>query len=453
MKKMFTNKPMLFCFSPSWALLLVSFRLCLPHQPFHIFLTLIASITAAIVWSYGTLQALFSQPEDHWHRKRVWSTPLVIGCSFLAAALLTILGGIRHDHISYLEQWATINAGNDPWANTSNTYFPLHAFLAPLAAIHPLLIKCIFAVTTFAAILLSSLGPVVAKEQLTHENKATLFIAIALSPYTIISFYWFGLNDALTGSFMLLATILATRRGFHPKTEMLAGSLIAIAACVKIYPLLVAPFFLVRERRIQWSFLGGCAAGLLIIFTASFCLWGKSTLDPFIMASTRGPSFLSPFNALYQLHIDAIRYSTFLMLLALAACFLYYLICNIDFPTAVWMALVIALFFYRVGHLQFLAFAVFFAPFLIRHWSSIFEQETTVKLSTALFTWIGFLNWFQLQYVLNCGMTFDTPARIFRDHGAWPYTIVLALTLTTFIKQLSMPLGSKQIMADSNSPP
>ncbi|MFM7753924.1 MAG: glycosyltransferase family 87 protein [Cyanobium sp.] len=453
MEKISTNSLLLLYFLPSWALLLVSFSLCLPHQALHILLTLIASITAAFLWSYGTWQALFSQPAEHLHGKGLWSTSLVIGCSFLATALLVILGGIRHDQISYLGQWATINAGSNPWSDPSNTYFPLHAFLAPLAAIHPLLVKCLFAVISFTAILLSALGPVVAKERLTRNGKVTLFMAIALSPYTIITIYWLGLNDALTGSFMLLATILATRWGSNTKTEMLAGCLIALGACLKMYPLLVAPFFLVRKRKIQWSFLGGCAASLIIVLAASFGLWGESTFDPFVKAGTREPTFLSPFNALYQINIDATRYSTLLMLLALAACFFYYLIRNIDFPTAVAMGLAIALFFYRVGHLQFLAFVVFFTPFLIRHWSSIFDQEATAKLSTALLTWVGFLNWFQLQYALNCGMTLDTPSRIFRDHGAWPYAIVLTLTFATFIKRMSMPLGRSQIMADSDSPP
>ncbi len=452
-KKLLADSPILLYFLPSWALLLVSFRLCLPHQALHIFLTFIASITAAVLWSYGTWHALFSRPVERGNGRRPWSTPLVIGCSFFAIALLTILGGIRHDYVSYLAQWTTINAGSSPWSDNSNTYFPLHAFLAPLAAIHPLLIKCIFAVFTFATILYSALGPVVAKEELTREGKLAIFIGIALSPYTITIVYWYGLNDALTGSLMLLATILATRKGTNPKTEILAGCLIGLGACLKIYPLLVAPFFLVRERRIQWSFLGGCAATLLITFAASFGLWGESTFDPFVKAGTRGATFLSPFNALHQLNIDATNYSTFLMLLALAAWFSYYLIRKTDFPTTMVMGLAAALFFYRVGHIQFLSFAVFFTPFLIRHWSSILNQKSTAKLTTGLLAWIGFLNWFNLQYVLNCGMTLDTPSRIFRDHGAWPYAIVLTLTFATFIKQMPMPLDRRPIMAYTDSPP
>jgi hypothetical protein len=234
---------------------------------------------------------------------------------------------------------------------------------------------------------------------------------------------------------------------------MLAGAMIALGACVKVYPLLAAPFFLIRKRRIRWSFLGGCTATMMVIFALSFGLWGKSTFKPFSMASTRGATFLSPFNALAQLNVDVIQYSTFFMLATLAIFFAIYIIRDIDFPVAVLMGLALPLYFYRVGHVNFWIYVALFTPFLIRYWSALWNEETREKLTIALLTWLGFLNWFQLQAALNCGMTMDTPSRIFRDHGAWPYALVLAFSFTIFIQQLATPAARTSVREGSDSHP
>ena len=406
---------------------------------------------AAFLWSYSTWHALAKELGDHArsvdseHGRESWSTPLVIGTSVLAALLATILSGVRHDHISYIKQWAVINAGNSPWSEPSNTYFPLHAFLAPLASIHPLLIKFLFTLITIGCIFLSALGPVSPTERLTHQAKLTLFIAVSLCPLIISVVYLQGTNDSLAGSLLFLALILSAGKKPGRKAELFAGILIGLGACLKVYPLLVAPFFVVRERRIRWSFLSACAATLAIVFSIAFSLWRDSILEPFRIAGNRGATFLSPFNALSHLGIDASQYSSILMLLALGLFFIYYLIRDIDFPTAVLIGLALPLLFYRVGHTGFLTYVAIFTPFMVRHWSSLFDNRATGKLSAALLAWMGFLNWFQLQSALNCGMTLDTPSRIFRDHGAWPYSIVLALTFATFMRQFSPSLSWNQI--------
>lgn len=112
-----------------------------------------------------------------------WS-PGVLPASVAVMLLLLVFGGVRHDYQSYMEQWAVINAGNIPWTDKSNTYLPLHSFLAPLASVHPLLVKLLFAVTALLTIAISSFGRIAGKEHFGRHEKSILFIATALCPFT-----------------------------------------------------------------------------------------------------------------------------------------------------------------------------------------------------------------------------------------------------------------------------
>ena len=76
---------------------------------------------------------------------------LLLLASYSAAALvLTILGGVRHDYIYYLEQWQLVRAGLDPWS-TNNAYGPLHNAFALLVPLHPLAPKLLTAAGLLAA--------------------------------------------------------------------------------------------------------------------------------------------------------------------------------------------------------------------------------------------------------------------------------------------------------------
>ena len=53
------------------------------------------------------------------------------------ALLVTILGGIRHDYVYYLQQWQLVLDRADPWSG-NNAYGPLHNAFALLVPLHPL---------------------------------------------------------------------------------------------------------------------------------------------------------------------------------------------------------------------------------------------------------------------------------------------------------------------------
>lgn len=251
---------------PTWLVLFVSLRICLPHRIDHILLTLLASVVVSILWFFGLKSSLLPSllqtrsPRAEANRDQR-AAPVVawgIAASVAVMLLLLVFGGVRHDYQSYMEQWAVINAGNRPWTDKSNTYLPLHSFLAPLASVHPLLVKLLFAVTALLTIAISSFGRIAGKEHFGRHEKSILFIATALCPFTLVMSFWLGLNDALTGSLLFIATILAAHHPGNFRNQFLAGALLAMGACIKIYPLLTAPFFLIRQKKIQWSFAAGC---------------------------------------------------------------------------------------------------------------------------------------------------------------------------------------------------
>lgn len=445
----FDSKYIWLYFLPAWLLCLISLRICLPHQVEHIFITFLASVGACFLWFVGLHSRLFSsrpkpEPLANVPTDRPSASPSIV-VGILGAALLILalvfFGGIRHDYHLYISQWSYINAGNIPWIleEKNNYYLPLHSFLAPLAAVHPLLVKLLFAGTALFTFAISAFGQVVDNERTGSREKFILFISSVFCPYAIFVFFWFGLNDALTSSLLLLATILASAKPLQPKFQFLAGVLLALGACIKVYPIFVAPFFFVRRRKFQWSFLAGCLAALLAVFGLSFHLWGSATFYPFLFASSREGTFISPFNALRHAGLNLDRFSTLAMAAALAASFSWYVRRNIDFPSAVLMGLGITLFFYSGGNINYLAYVIYATPFMIRHWSANFNHETASKLSLALLGWAAFLNWYQLQLMLNCGMTLDTTSRVFRNHGGWINAVVILLAFSTFRIWLMKP--------------
>jgi hypothetical protein len=445
----FGGKYIWFYFLPAWLLCLVSLRICLPHQVDHIVLTFLASAGACFLWFVGLHSRLFpsrSTPEQlvNSSTDRPSASPALVAgipCAALLILALVFFGGVRHDYKLYTSQWSYINAGNIPWVleAKNNYYFPLHSFLAPLAAVHPLLVKILFAGTALFTFAISAFGHVVDNERTGSQEKFILFISSVFCPYAIFVFFWLGLNDAVTSSLLLLATILATAKPFQPRFQFLAGVLLALGACIKVYPIVVAPFFFVRQRKFQWPFLAGCLVALLAVFGLSFHMWGSATFYPFMFASSREGTFISPFNALRHAGLNLDRFSTVAMASALAASFSWYVRRNIDFPSAVLVGLGMTLFFYSGGNINYLAYVIYATPFMIRYWSANFNRETASKLSLALLGWGAFLNWYQLQLVLNCGMTLDTTSRVFRNHGGWINAIVILLAFSTFRTCLMKP--------------
>jgi hypothetical protein len=95
-----------------------------------------------------------------------------------------------------------------------------------------------------------------------------------------------------------------------------------------------------------------------------------------------------------------------------------------------------------VGHQQFFLFFFLVAPFAIRYLLSC-SRILTPRVAAVFFLWIGFLNWYQLEYSLTCGM-FEGPSKafryggsVFRYWGALVYFILSAVLAFTLIGRIA----------------
>ena len=100
--------------------------------------------------------------------------------------------------------------------------------------------------------------------------------------------------------------------------------------------------------------------------------------------------------------------------------------------------------FYNVGHQQFFLFFFLISPYAIRHLLSD-SNFLTPKLAAAFFVWIGFLNWYQLEYQLTCGLV-EWPARFFRYYGALLFVLISGVLAVMIFKRIA---AKDLILADS----
>jgi hypothetical protein len=201
------------------------------------------------------------------------------------AVAATVIGGVRHDYIYYLEQWQLVLDGLDPWSS-NNAYGPLHNAFALLVPIHPLAPKLL----TAALLLVANAALVLSLEQVRPwaEWRTTYFLAFAANALILICTFWFGLNDAFCAA-LVIGAVLARRDG----RMILAGVLLGLATLDKFYPWLLVPFFAMDARKIETrlvlSSLVVTAAGI----GAGFLLWGRAFLEAIGFGISRDATILS----------------------------------------------------------------------------------------------------------------------------------------------------------------
>ena len=88
-------------------------------------------------------------------------------------------------------------------------------------------------------------------------------IIYAWCPLPIIEFAIEGHLDALTGAFIVLTLLCATKRNSSVRWRVLLGVLIALATLTKVYPLLL---LLVVTRRRDWEILLACFATIILAY-------------------------------------------------------------------------------------------------------------------------------------------------------------------------------------------
>jgi multisubunit Na+/H+ antiporter MnhG subunit len=93
--------------------------------------------------------------------------------------------------------------------------------------------------------------------------------------------------------------------------------------------------------------------------------------------------------------------------------------------------------FYKLGQQQFFLFFFLVTPFAIRYLISA-TTIFTPQVMVAFLAWIGFLNWYQLEYSLTCSML-KGPAHHFRYWGGLFYFLFSAVLAWMLFRAMTAP--------------
>lgn len=287
------------------------------------------------------------------------------GAVAVVAIGLTYAFGVLHDYGAYLVQWANLLDGADPWSVTRNgepiprnAYGPAHAVVGYLAGIHYLAPKALFALCNVAIFALLANAALRAGWTLGAREAVGLALAYAFFPLPLLLTYGFGLND----SFVALCVVLA----FEARRRLAygwAGTVLALGALMKFYPLLFVPFLMSGQR--GTFHLRGLAVGFAVFAAgmgAAYAIWGESILTPFAFGDDRGAKMLSLLRFLEaaDAHVGAERLVAWLldknslMVVGIAALVsLHGWLARLDWRITGLVGILAVFFVYKVGHQQF----------------------------------------------------------------------------------------------------
>lgn len=420
---------------PSWVLVLMAAQACSPFWP-EVGLFSLASILASL-WQFVGLHRLLQADATAKDKERPIRWASLLGWLLLVAILIVVFAeatGPRHDYRAYLRQWKVVLAGLDPWLNTNNAYGPLHNLWAWPSRLDPLLPKAIFSLLLVAVGAASSFAPLGIRDGTSVIQRVGLFAGLILAPFCLITVGLYGNNDVLPAAAMTLALIgvvASGRRGWHA----LSGVILAIGALVKFYPLIILPAIAIRRRRIDMAVAAGFLGTMSLLLLLAYGAWGRSMVAPLLFAGSRHSKHLSIFNFLRSVAgLDLDWLSTSLMAFTFVAVIWLLISRNIEPVLGSILLFAAVLSVYKVGNQQFFLFFFLATPFAIRYYLSA-SNLVTPRVSAALFAWLGFLNWYQLEYALTCGL-WEGPAKPLRHFGGLAYALVSAVLVVILMARL-----------------
>lgn len=345
---------------------------------------------------------------------------LLIAGSILCLAA-TVLGGVRHDYIYYLEQWQLVLSGLDPWS-TNNAYGPLHNAFALLLPLHPLAPK-----------LATALGLLVANAALVFaltttrpwpEWRQVYLLAFAANLLPLVSVFWFGNNDGVVAA-LVIGAALARFRGHL----ILAGVLLGLATLDKYYPLLLVPFFALDERRIAPRLILAALLTTIAGMLAGILLWGRAFFEAVAFGVSRDATILSIFRPISVIgrtmgigaYTDLlVRYNSLLVLAVWTGALWFAWHRRDNWLVASCWGLFAVLLSYKVGHQQFWVTWVALVACL-----PLANRPDADRLAQLSLPFACFLSVFQLGFVL-----------LQPDYYRGPWAFV-----PNFVGLVSFPLG------------
>lgn len=215
----------------------------------------------------------------------------------LAALAATLLTGERHDYFHWVGQWSNTMSGGDPWDQTleevdeNSGYGPLFNVFAPLASLHTLLPKVVFALAWLGTA--AAFARLFAADERLRPVVPFVVAYFALNPYFWVEIALYGHFDILPAA-ATVASVHLVLRG----RELGAGAALGVGALLKVTPVVALPFLIAARPRRWRALVLGFAAVVLVVEAASYGIWGTSALTFPFLAADQESKLLSIFQFL-----------------------------------------------------------------------------------------------------------------------------------------------------------
>ncbi|SMR82594.1 Protein of unknown function [Aliiroseovarius halocynthiae] len=361
--------------------------------------------------------------------------------------LLVYTSGSMHDYIAYSRQWQSILTGADPWDATydavgripENAYGPVHALLAELAPLHPLLPKFAMAALTLGVVWIPFGLNATTRDRRQAASK--LLWLYVLSPVVVVTVFVFGINDALVGVLFLVTCLLRVRRAYG-----WTGVMLGLAALLKFYPILFTPFFAVsRSGTVKLRTMFAAAATFASGMGLAWLKWGDSIFTPFLFGDERGPKQLSILKFLntfedklsIEIYVDyLLSVNSLAVVSAAAVVSVWGWLTRQGWEITGLFGILVIFMTYKVGHVQFYVSWIALYSWIL----AVSRDERAVSVARAFAPLAAFLALYQISYIvsyLQTGAYFLGPFVWFRVYGS----VVLWVVTLWCLRRASSHLG------------
>tara|TARA_B100000700_G_C15031898_1_gene851000 strand:- start:332 stop:1657 length:1326 start_codon:yes stop_codon:yes gene_type:complete len=337
-------------------------------------------------------------------------------CFFMT--LFIAIVGNQHDYILYGNHWRAILDGMNPWVGTGNAYGPIHVLFAPLYGISKVIPKILFFLALSSSIYFSIFSKLDFNNDLSFSAKKLNLLVYGFCPFVVITAALYGNNDALVSALIIysITIIKSSNVRFYIKS-LISGFSLAVASMIKFYPLVVAPVFMIRKRKIDIAFCLSFFSTCFGIALLSYSRWAETIFNPVLFATGRPSKHLSFFNfSRTILNLDFDDYSIYFVVISFIISLIIVQFFKFDLIPAVIITLASVLTMYKVGNQQYYLLFFCITPLLARYLYS-YDLSLNKPLIKSYILWLSYLNFYQIQYHLTCGM-WTNSGKIFRDYGS-----------------------------------
>jgi len=302
--------------------------------------------------------------------------------------------GVQHDYHAYIKQWQLLLEGSPPWS-TDNAYGPIHTVIGYLMPFGQLIPKLFFV----SLLLIGNFFLVheILNERGVSKINLTYFIIIPANILIIGIGIIYGLNDTLVAALVVFAIIFR-----HRGHKIATGILLAVAALIKFYPLLLLPFFALDKKRLDLSIILSGTILTITGFLISLAVWGKGPIEAILFNSYRGTILLSILKSVSSLFGETgfvdflIHYNTYFIIIGVIITFVFAWKNGITWLESATLGYLVVLTIYKVGHQQF------YVPFLFLLASlPLIKNESADYMELVLLPIAIMLSLYQLGYMIT----------------------------------------------------